>query len=100
MFHRIGYGFRNQKAEGDSKRAWKRYLRSFDDDSAPGALFQQQVRNIAAQRTQILLELDVLLTIQEMQSSMHAPKRRDAAGRNGQLVRRLRRRSGEALQRQ
>ena len=47
-----------------------------------------------------MLELDALLTIEKVQSPVHAPKRGDASRRNGQLVRGLRCRSGEALQRQ
>ena len=73
IFHRIGDRLGNQKAERYSKRCRQGYLRAFDNDRPASTLLQQQVRDIDAERAQVLPELDVLLTIEEIQSPVHAP---------------------------
>ena len=70
IFHRIGDRLGNQKPERYSQLARQGYLCTLDDDGPPGALLQQQVGDIDAQRAQVLLEFDVLLAIEEMQSAL------------------------------
>ena len=83
IFHRIGDRLGDQKAERYSKRGRQRYLRALDDDRPPGTLLQQQVRDIDAQRAQVLLELDVLLTIEESAiAGARAQKRRHGQPRS------------------
>ena len=83
VFRRIGDQLVDDKAERDGERG--RYFdnRALDHDGVIGAFLEQQARKILAQVLEIFLELDLVLVIEKMQPTMHAPS---AATRRAAVV--------------
>src|SRR5207248_1681010 len=57
----------DDKAERDAKRGRQFNIRAGNHYGAPSSFLQQQVRKVAAQVLNILLELNVSLMVEEMQ---------------------------------